>query len=48
MIKFFKDVKRRKAQGEEFRPIWQIVLLLFVMPFYWLANTFVEFMDNHI
>ena len=42
-MKLLREIKRRRAAGEKFRPIWQILLLLPIYPIYagmrWIVET---------
>jgi hypothetical protein len=48
MIKFYKEIKSRKANGEKMRPIWQMIVLLPMYLLYLPARCYVDFMDTYV
>ena len=46
MFKFFKEIKRRKAQGDEFKPWYIIAIILPLYPIYWICKKFAVIYEN--
>jgi len=45
-MKFIQEYRRRKAQGDTIRPIWQIIILIPLYLIYLPARAFVDWMDR--
>ena len=40
-----KEYKRRRARGDNIRPLWQIAILLPLWPIYWVARQIVNLFE---